>query len=148
MLTLMQTYTQRCNSGLTGRVERVSMKVTCHHIDLPTVWRSARKHTPTHKQQYVCRRSLHTNLQRGTFAHEQGAKRKTHKSKLDAQLLQEGNEQHEKCMKKGVDARRHAHTHTPTEPERRRQSVHTRSSWSWMCRSQQLNASLDVKVSN
>lgn len=42
-----------------------------------------------------------------------------------------------------------SHTHTnKSEYEWRRQSVHTGSSWSWMCQSQQLNASLNVKVSN
>lgn len=40
-----------------------------------------------------------------------------------------------------------SHTHL-SEHEWRRQSVHIGSSWSWMCQSQQLNMSLDVKVSN
>ena len=96
MLTLMRTCTRRCKDRLTGSVERVSTKVTRHHIDLPTVQGSARKHTPTHKQQLVCRRSLHTNLQRSTFACEQGVRRKIHRSKLGVQLKQKGNEQHEK----------------------------------------------------
>ncbi len=61
------------------------------------------------------------------------------------------------CMKRCGHTQTHKHsvslslTHTHThlsEHEWRRQSVHTGSSWSWMCQSQQLNTSLDMKVSN
>lgn len=146
------------------------MKVTHHHIDLPTVhYCMGRCHTQTHTHttSHTIYKQAHLLVLSPQYTHtsEQGVKNLTHtciwkttyRSRLDAQRQRKSNKLHEKCTAKGVDTCRHTNTRSPSlshththlsEHEWRRQSVHTGSSWSWMCQSQQLNASLDRKVSN
>lgn len=165
MLALVQYYTHThthcCRVRLS--VDWMSMEVTRHQTDLPTQYTVESAATRANN---TC---VYAELQQtSAFAHAllrlhiqvnrvwKCIYKTKYRGGLDASRQQEPNKLHEKCMSKvwahtpsqfAVLPLTHTHTNK-SEYEWRRQSVHTGSSWSWMCQSQQLNASLNVKVSN
>lgn len=96
----------------------------------------------THRWARCEKPNLHTNLQN----HLKQTARK-HKEKKNQINCTESAQT--RCGHKDTCSWTHRETHTYlSEHEWRRQSVHKKLSWSWICQSQQLNTSLDVKVSN
>lgn len=158
---VLHTHTHCCRVRLS--VDWMSMEVTRHQTDLPTQYTVESAATRANN---TC---VYAELQQtSAFAHAllrlhiqvnrvwKCIYKTKYRGGLDASRQQEPNKLHEKCMSKvwahtpsqfAVLPLTHTHTNK-SEHEWRRQSVHTGSSWSWMCQSQQLNASLNVKVSN
>lgn len=163
MLALVQYYTHTHCCRVRLSVDWMSMEVTRHQTDLPTQYTVESAATRANN---TC---VYAELQQtSAFAHAllrlhiqvnrvwKCIYKTKYRGGLDASRQQEPNKLHEKCMSKvwahtpsqfAVLPLTHTHTNK-SEHEWRRQSVHTGSSWSWMCQSQQLNASLNVKVSN
>lgn len=155
------THTAYCRSELAGIADWVSIEVTRHHIGLPTQC-TAQRNCCAHKQ------NMCPNLQTSTFTRAlsltciEWTGCENPNTYLNSQNHLEGKDwmhwdkrNQINCIKSAWTRCRHTNTYSSShfythlsEHEWRRQSVHTGSSWSWMCQSQQLNASLDEKVSN